>query len=114
MPWKPANARPFDIAAATVPDTLAALHVNPDTGLTHGAVDVRITTVNPDALAAVHEFLRFQISDHATGDSGQLRNLERRSNPINKVPHSLVANCSRLVCAAPGVVTFTGCLPARL
>jgi hypothetical protein len=33
---------------------------------------VRITTTNPDALAAVHEFLRFQISDHATGDSGKV------------------------------------------
>jgi hypothetical protein len=33
---------------------------------------VRITTANPDALAAVHEFLRFQISDHATGDSGKV------------------------------------------
>ena len=31
---------------------------------------VRITTANPDALAAIHEFLHFQISDHATGDSG--------------------------------------------
>jgi magnesium-transporting ATPase (P-type) len=39
--WKPANARPLDIAAASVQDTLAALHVNPDTGLTHGEVDVR-------------------------------------------------------------------------
>jgi hypothetical protein len=29
---------------------------------------VRITTTNPDALAAVHEFLRFQIQDHQTGD----------------------------------------------
>jgi hypothetical protein len=29
---------------------------------------VRITTRNPDALAAVHEFLRFQITDHQTGD----------------------------------------------
>ena len=29
---------------------------------------VHITTSNPDALTAVHEFLRFQISDHATGD----------------------------------------------
>jgi hypothetical protein len=33
---------------------------------------IRITTVSPDALAAVHEFLRFQISDHATGDSGKV------------------------------------------
>lgn len=30
---------------------------------------VRITTKNPEALAAVYEFLRFQISDHQTGDS---------------------------------------------
>jgi len=29
-----------DIASASVPDTLAALHVNPDTGLTHAEMDV--------------------------------------------------------------------------
>lgn len=29
---------------------------------------VRIVTTDADALAAVHEFLRFQISDHKTGD----------------------------------------------
>ena len=29
---------------------------------------VDIVTTNPDALPAVHEFLRFQISDHRTGD----------------------------------------------
>ncbi len=29
---------------------------------------VRIKTNNPEALAAVHEFLRFQITDHQTGD----------------------------------------------
>ena len=40
-PSKPANVKPPDIAAASVPDTLAALHVNPDTGLTHAEVDVR-------------------------------------------------------------------------
>src|ERR1039458_10687921 len=38
---KPANAKPPDIASTSVPDTLAALHVNPDTGLTHAEVDVR-------------------------------------------------------------------------
>jgi plasma-membrane proton-efflux P-type ATPase len=38
---KPAPAKPPDIASASVPDTLAALHVNPDTGLTHAEVDVR-------------------------------------------------------------------------
>jgi hypothetical protein len=40
-PAKPANAKPPDIASASVPDTLAALHVNPETGLTHAEVDVR-------------------------------------------------------------------------
>ncbi|MBI1762964.1 MAG: hypothetical protein HYR56_16175 [Acidobacteria bacterium] len=30
---------------------------------------VRIKTANPDALKAVHEFLRFQITDHQTGDA---------------------------------------------
>ena len=29
---------------------------------------VRIVTKNADALAAIHEFLRFQITDHQTGD----------------------------------------------
>ena len=38
---KPANAKAPDIASASVPDTLAALHVNPDTGLTHAEVDLR-------------------------------------------------------------------------
>ena len=30
---------------------------------------IRVTTKDPEALRAVHEFLRFQISDHKTGDS---------------------------------------------
>ena len=38
-PAKPANGKLPDIAAMSVPDTLAALHVNPDTGLTHAEVD---------------------------------------------------------------------------
>ena len=29
---------------------------------------VRLTSTNPDALKAIHEFLRFQIEDHQTGD----------------------------------------------
>lgn len=33
---------------------------------------VRITTGDAKALAAIHEFLRFQISDHQTGDSGKV------------------------------------------
>ena len=38
---KPVNTKPPDIASASVPDTLAALKVNPDTGLAHAEVDVR-------------------------------------------------------------------------
>jgi hypothetical protein len=30
---------------------------------------VRIKTTNPDALKAIHDFLRFQIKDHQTGDT---------------------------------------------
>jgi len=33
---------------------------------------VRIVTQKKDAVKAVHEFLRFQISDHRTGDSGKI------------------------------------------
>ena len=40
-PSRPANAKPPDIASASVPDTLATLHVNPDTGLTRAEADVR-------------------------------------------------------------------------
>ena len=31
---------------------------------------IRITTKDPAALAAVHEFLKFQVIEHRTGDSG--------------------------------------------
>jgi len=33
---------------------------------------IRITSKNADAVAAVHQFLRFQIKDHQTGDSGEV------------------------------------------
>jgi hypothetical protein len=33
---------------------------------------VRISTTDATALKAVHEFLRFQIADHRTGDSGKV------------------------------------------
>lgn len=36
---------------------------------------VRITTDKKEALAAVHEFLRFQIADHQTGDSTEIEKL---------------------------------------
>ena len=34
---------------------------------------VRITTKNPTALKAIHDFLRFQIKEHKTGDSLHLK-----------------------------------------
>jgi len=34
---------------------------------------VRITTSNEEAVKAVHEFLRFQIDDHGTGDAKDVR-----------------------------------------
>jgi plasma-membrane proton-efflux P-type ATPase len=40
-PAKPADTKPPDIASASVPDTLAALKVNPETGLTGAEVDTR-------------------------------------------------------------------------
>jgi hypothetical protein len=36
---------------------------------------MRISTKDPEALHAVHEFLRFQISDHQTGDSLEVTKL---------------------------------------
>ena len=41
VPRKAAHGKPPDIATATVADTLAALRVNPETGLTRAEVDVR-------------------------------------------------------------------------
>jgi hypothetical protein len=33
---------------------------------------VRVSSVNPKAIAAIHDFLRFQIQDHRTGDSPEI------------------------------------------
>ena len=38
-------------------------------GETSDGARIVITTTNPDALAAVQQFLRFQIAEHKTGDS---------------------------------------------
>jgi H+-transporting ATPase len=53
--------RPPDIASASVPDTLAALHVNPDTGLTPAEVDLRRMTYGYNEVAEQkrHPVLRF-------------------------------------------------------
>jgi len=34
---------------------------------------VRISTKNPTALKAIHDFLRFQIKEHKTGDSLEIK-----------------------------------------
>jgi uncharacterized protein (DUF2249 family) len=34
---------------------------------------VRIMTHDPEALKAIHEFLEFQIQDHRTGDSTEVK-----------------------------------------
>jgi plasma-membrane proton-efflux P-type ATPase len=58
---KPANAPAPDIAASSIPDTLAALKVNPDTGLTTAEVNSRRTEngYNEVADKKGHPFLRF-------------------------------------------------------
>src|SRR5262245_24347729 len=35
---------------------------------------IRISTNTPEAVKAIHKFLRFQIKDHQTGDSGEIEN----------------------------------------
>ena len=40
---------------------------------TPGGAKIQITSANPEALQAIHAFLRFQISDHQTGDATEGR-----------------------------------------
>lgn len=51
-------------------DVMTTLHstIRYEFHSTEGGGRLRITTADPQALAAVHDFLRFQIEDHATGD----------------------------------------------
>src|ERR1035438_6827423 len=55
------DAKPPDIAVATVPDTLAALHVNPGTGLSSAEVDVRRKEHGYNEVAEIkgHPVLKF-------------------------------------------------------
>lgn len=41
--------------------------------MTERGASIRIATKDAEALHAVHEFLRFQIADHQTGDSPEVR-----------------------------------------
>lgn len=45
---------------------------------TSSGARVRIRTANAQALEAVHSFLRFQIADHQTGDSGSVTDEVRK------------------------------------
>ena len=40
---------------------------------TAGGAKIQISTTNPEALQAIHAFLRFQVSDHQTGDSTEVQ-----------------------------------------
>ena len=41
---------------------------------------IEIETANPKALDAVHDFLRFQIAEHKTGDSTEVTNASQEPN----------------------------------
>ena len=38
-----------------------------------GGARVRLSTKNPEALAAIHDFMKFQIEDHQTGDPAEIQ-----------------------------------------
>jgi hypothetical protein len=63
---------PFAVHGQVPPGVPAMDEMKKDIEYTYEVTDngarVRIATENPRALAAIHEFLRFQISDHKTGD----------------------------------------------
>src|SRR5438552_10469259 len=46
---------------------------------------VRITTSNPEAQSAVHDFLRFQIQEHRSGDSMAEPGAVKRPHPANNL-----------------------------
>jgi len=48
---------------------------------------VRITTANSEGLKAVHDFLRFQIQEHKTGDSLADPVAAKRKHPANNLGH---------------------------
>jgi hypothetical protein len=48
---------------------------------------VRITTADPEGLKAVHDFLRFQIQEHKTGDSLADPVASKRPHPANNLGH---------------------------
>jgi hypothetical protein len=67
---------PHFIHATDVPGTAELARLKERITYRYGETELggrlEITTTDPDALAALHAFLRFQISDHKTGDSGKV------------------------------------------
>lgn len=49
-----------------------AAEIRYDYEQTERGARLRLKTSNAEALSAIHEFLRFQIRDHRTGDSGEV------------------------------------------
>lgn len=66
-------AKPEAVHDQSVPGTLAMARRKADISYKFESTErggrVRLTTGSGEALAAIHEFLRFQIQDHRTGDS---------------------------------------------
>jgi hypothetical protein len=65
--------KPHAIHDQAVPGTLVMARLKSDISYKFETTEkggrVRISTANREALTAIHEFLRFQIQDHRTGDS---------------------------------------------
>ena len=40
---------------------------------TDKGAEVKISSANPQAVSAIHQFLKFQIKDHQTGDTTEVR-----------------------------------------
>jgi hypothetical protein len=66
-------SKPAAIHDRTVPGTQTMARLKAEIAYTFETAErggrIRITTKNAEALAAIHQFLRFQIEDHRTGDS---------------------------------------------
>src|SRR5437868_390564 len=66
-------SKPFEVHAQAPPGvegmTRLRETINYDFEATERGGRIRISTLNKEAVSAIHEFLRFQITDHKTGDS---------------------------------------------
>jgi hypothetical protein len=68
-PSKLANPKPPDIASSSVSDTLAALYVSPDTGLTQAEVDVSRKEHGYNEVAET----KATLSSNSSGNFGESR-----------------------------------------